>query len=762
MGRLGAGGMGAVYLGRSAGGRTVAVKVVRPGLSQDPGFRDRFRREVQAARRVSGAFTAPVVDADPDAETPWMATAFVVGTSLHQAVQRHGPLPEGTARTLAAGLAEALVEVHVAGLVHRDLKPANVLLALDGPHVIDFGISQAADATALTAGGAVIGSAPYMSPEQALGRELTAASDVFSLGATLAFAILGRHLFGDGASAAVLFRVVNTAPDLEAIPRSLRELVASCLAKEAEQRPTPRQVIDFVARDGRPGPSANWLPPAVAGDVAALRSVLTSLPVPSPRDGLTLPQPAAATPESAAATAGSATDARPAPRARMPRRRTVLFGLGGVLLASAGAGTAVTLASDRSAAHPDSGRSGAGTGPGAAATTRPTWSDVREGVLSWKVSPSQAQGDGPRQVLAAGGLVLVVSFQHVRALDAQGSTKWTVRAADHGVGFTSGDGPQQLAAVDNGVLYVGATVWPPVGINAPSPAPGMQTGGLVLLAVDLADGTVRWTAVCDQQHLLGAFRLAGVLGNRVHLIGLGDGQVHAGAVPTGGSTDVWAVDLTSHQGVWFYGESETLVFDALQRGGDHAVFASPGRSVALDANGKVAWTKNGGPGAVAAIGRYVLLTDQNGAPAGVDPATGSQVWSAPGPVLSSVYNEAVAVSPDGSTCYALWTDRDKGHSLAAVDSATGHDRWRTPLPAAAPDAKNTSGARLLHADGNLYWMADDAVVWALDPAAGKPRWRFSGFKGTDPRGLGWSAGDGRLCLVDPNGATVAVLPSNGV
>ncbi|TQF07314.1 serine/threonine protein kinase [Kitasatospora acidiphila] len=291
MGRLGAGGMGAVYLGRSAGGRTVAVKVVRTGLSQDPGFRDRFRREVQAARRVSGAFTAPVVDADPEAETPWMATAFVVGVSLHQTVARHGPLPEGTTRTLAAGLAEALVEVHSAGLIHRDLKPANVLLALDGPHVIDFGISQAADGTALTTGGAVIGSAPYMSPEQALGHELTAASDVFSLGATLAYASSGRNLFGDGASAAVLFRVVNTAPDLTAIPGSLRELVASCLAKDPAHRPTPRQVIEFVSRDGRTGPTANWLPPAVAGDVAALRSVLTSLPEPPANDGLTVPHP---------------------------------------------------------------------------------------------------------------------------------------------------------------------------------------------------------------------------------------------------------------------------------------------------------------------------------------------------------------------------------------------------------------------------------------------------------------------------------------
>ncbi|GAA1271451.1 hypothetical protein GCM10009665_69580 [Kitasatospora nipponensis] len=759
MGRLGAGGMGAVYLGRSAGGRTVAVKVVRPGLSQDPGFRDRFRREVHAARRVSGAFTAPVVDADPQAETPWMATAFVVGVSLHQAVTRHGPLPEGTARTLAAGLAEALVEVHHAQLIHRDLKPANVLLALDGPHVIDFGISQAADGTALTTGGAVIGSAPYMSPEQALGHELTAASDVFSLGATLAFATSGRNLFGDGASAAVLFRVVNTAPDLNAIPASLRELVAACLAKDPAHRPTPRQVIEFVSREGRTGPTANWLPPAVAGDVAALRSVLTSLPEPPANDGLTLPHPAGDSGRPPA-------DAVPA---RGPRRRTVLLGVGGVVLAAAGAATAVTL----SAGHGTAGTGGAGSGarggarsgaqavPSPTATTRPTWSDVREGVLSWKVSPSQAQGDGPRQVLAAGGLVLVVSFQHVRALDAQGNTRWTVRAADHGVGFTSTDRPQQLAAVDNGVLYVGATAWPP-DVTVPTPAPGMQHGGLVLLAIDLAGGTVRWSTACDQQNLLGAFRLIGVAGNRAQLVGLGDGQLHPGPIAAGSSTNVWAVDLSSRRGAWFHGDSETLVFEALQQGGDHSVVASGGHCVALDANGRVLWTKNRATSVVAAIGGSFLLADQNGVPVAVDPSTGDQVWSAPGPLRPSIDNDAIAVSPDGGTFYGLWKDQDGGQSLAALDSTTGHDRWRTPLPALAPDTRNTAGARLLQADGNLYWMADDAVVWALDPAAGTPRWRFSGFKGTDPAGLGWAAGDSRLCVVDPNGMAVAVLPSNGV
>ncbi|MFD0280060.1 serine/threonine-protein kinase, partial [Kitasatospora sp. NPDC127111] len=289
-GRLGAGGMGAVYLGRSAGGRTVAVKVVRPELAEDASFRARFRQEVAAARRVSGAFTAPVVDADTEAATPWMATAFVAGVSLQRAVAGHGPLPEETVRTLAAGLAEALAEVHRAGLIHRDLKPANVLLALDGPHVIDFGISRAADGTGLTTTGSVIGSAPYMSPEQALGEPVGPASDVFSLGSTVAYAALGRHLFGEGAGAAVLFRVVNTEPDLGGLPGGIRHLVAACLAKHPAHRPAPGQLVELVERIGRPAPTGGWLPPAVAADVVAARGVLTALP-PAPVSDAPPPPP---------------------------------------------------------------------------------------------------------------------------------------------------------------------------------------------------------------------------------------------------------------------------------------------------------------------------------------------------------------------------------------------------------------------------------------------------------------------------------------
>src|SRR5580692_4499676 len=213
VGRLGCGGMGQVFLGLSAGGRPVAVKVIRAELAMDPEFRARFRREVDVARRVSGLFTAPVIDADLDGPVPWLATAYVKGPSLADAVSSHGPLPAGSVLALAAGLAEALNAIHAAGVVHRDLKPANVLLAEDGPRVIDFGISRAVEASALTHTGLVVGSPGFMSPEQAEGREVGPPSDIFSLGAVLAFAATGQGPFGTGSTPALVYRVVHSLPN---------------------------------------------------------------------------------------------------------------------------------------------------------------------------------------------------------------------------------------------------------------------------------------------------------------------------------------------------------------------------------------------------------------------------------------------------------------------------------------------------------------------------------------------------------------------
>ncbi|MFJ4585056.1 serine/threonine-protein kinase [Streptomyces echinatus] len=238
VGRLGAGGMGRVYLARSKGGRAVAVKIVRPELAEDREFRQRFAREVAAARRVNGVFTAGVVDADPDADPPWLATAYVPGISLDTAVARHGAWQAGPVTTLAAGLAEALEAIHAAGLVHRDLKPSNVLLAADGPRVIDFGISTATEASAITRTGVVIGTPGSMSPEQLTGEPVGPASDVFALGAVLAFTASGSGPFGTGSAQGLMYRIVHGDPDLEAVPGPIRGLVGRCLAKRSGARPT--------------------------------------------------------------------------------------------------------------------------------------------------------------------------------------------------------------------------------------------------------------------------------------------------------------------------------------------------------------------------------------------------------------------------------------------------------------------------------------------------------------------------------------------
>ncbi|MFF3214969.1 bifunctional serine/threonine protein kinase/MFS transporter [Streptomyces sp. NPDC002886] len=291
--RLGAGGMGLVYLGRSEGGRTVAVKVVQAEYAGNPEFRRRFAREVAAARRVGGSWTAAVLDADPEAAVPWVATQYIPGPDLHAVVAKDfGPLPEHSVRTLANRLALALGAVHEAGLIHRDLKPSNVLVTVDGPRVIDFGIARAMDSLAgdslLTHTGMLIGSAGFMSPEQVRGLELTPASDVFCLGAVLVYAATGRLLFGaaDTGLNAHLFRVAEEEADLTGVPETLADLVRDCLHKDPARRPTPAQVAERTSpdRDGE------WLPGTVlaqlgrhAAKLLDYAPAMPAAPEPAPR-----------------------------------------------------------------------------------------------------------------------------------------------------------------------------------------------------------------------------------------------------------------------------------------------------------------------------------------------------------------------------------------------------------------------------------------------------------------------------------------------
>ncbi|MFH9087439.1 protein kinase [Streptomyces sp. NPDC017673] len=285
--RLGAGGMGRVYLSHTQGGRPVALKVVRPELADDPDFRRRFGREIKAARRVRGAYTAELIDGDADGVPPWLATLYVPGPSLTEAVARRGPLPVPAVLWLMAGVAEALQAIHAEGIVHRDLKPSNVLLAADGPRVIDFGIALAADGTSYTATGGTIGTPSFMAPEQASGGEVTAATDVFALGQTAAFAALGRPLYGDGPAVNVLYRIVHSEPDLDLLPEPLRPLLARCLAADPAERATPAEVVEWCRQ--RLGAEAD-----AGGGPAVWREITgpeVAVPAPVPEPTPAYPQP---------------------------------------------------------------------------------------------------------------------------------------------------------------------------------------------------------------------------------------------------------------------------------------------------------------------------------------------------------------------------------------------------------------------------------------------------------------------------------------
>jgi eukaryotic-like serine/threonine-protein kinase len=338
--RLGAGGMGVVYLSFTRGRRPVAIKVVKRELADDPEFSRRFRREVAAAQRVQGHYTAPVLDADPGAPVPWLATAYIAGPSLQSAVAEHGPFERFAVFRLLAGAAEGISAVHAAGLIHRDLKPANVLLADDGPRVIDFGIAHAADASTLTGAGQAIGTPAFMTPEQIHGKAVDA-TDVWALLHLAVYAATGHTAFGDGNESALLHRILNDEPDLDDCPAELRPLAEQCLAKEPASRPSVDDVLTF-AQDALRGQTmrmigASWLPDPVA---ATLPDYDSSAAPPPRRRGRRLLRPVVVAPAAVI---------------------VVIGGLGGYLIGSSGTSNATppavptqTSAPAQSAATPPS------------------------------------------------------------------------------------------------------------------------------------------------------------------------------------------------------------------------------------------------------------------------------------------------------------------------------------------------------------------------------------------------------------------------
>ncbi|KUN32590.1 serine/threonine protein kinase [Streptomyces corchorusii] len=289
--RLGEGGMGTVYLARTRGGRAVALKVAKAELAADPVFRERFRSEVEAARAVGGFHTAPVVDADVDGDPLWLATAYIPGPTLAARLAAEGAMDEPGLRSLGAALAEALESIHACGLVHRDLKPGNIIMAVDGPRVLDFGIARAAESTRLTATGTAFGTPGFLAPEQALGHDVTGAADVFALGAVLV-AAAGGSAWGEGTPMGLMYRSVHEPPDLSAVPAGLADLVSACLAKEPADRPTPAALLDRLT-DPAPDPARPTAPP--------YPPTLTASPVPATPPPAFTPPPPPATPPQAAA-----------------------------------------------------------------------------------------------------------------------------------------------------------------------------------------------------------------------------------------------------------------------------------------------------------------------------------------------------------------------------------------------------------------------------------------------------------------------------
>jgi eukaryotic-like serine/threonine-protein kinase len=459
LGRLGVGGMGKVYLATGDRG-LLAVKVVHPGLAHDDTFRARFRHEIDSGRKVREPWALAVVDSDPDAPSPWLATAYVPGPSLDAAVAATGPLPEPTVHVLAVALAEALAHIHETRLVHRDVKPSNVLLGPDRPYLIDLGIARAAEGTQLTATGAIMGTPAFMSPEQTEGAETSAATDVFSLGAVLVFAATGRGPFGDGPPLAVMRRISDDPPDLGETAEPVRSLAAACLEKRPAARPTAAELGGLIGE--APTPTSAWLPERVT----ALAPVVTD----------------SGHPDLGTRVGGTAlmrTDPEPGPARPAIGRRALLIGAAVTGVAAVAGVTAAVAGSGRTPAPPQlppapapattpprpepAQRWEADAGPGSPVAVVVDGDVVHvggrdslfafdrgTGARRWAFETAPGSGYTPTesQITAGDGAVYVVGQDAVHALDAvTGAARWAVPIGDNGILGTS-------IGAAAGVLYV--------------------------------------------------------------------------------------------------------------------------------------------------------------------------------------------------------------------------------------------------------------------------------------------------------------------
>ncbi|MFF7937731.1 PQQ-binding-like beta-propeller repeat protein [Streptomyces sp. NPDC007940] len=668
---LGSGGMGVVHVARSASGMKLAVKVVHTEFAKDPEFRGRFRQEVAAARKVSGAFTASVVDADPDAERPWMATLFIPGPTLSDEVKRNGPMPPAQLRRLMAGLAEALRDIHRVGVVHRDLKPSNVLLAEDGPKVIDFGISRPKDSELRTETGKLIGTPPFMAPEQfRRPREVGPAADIFALGSVMVHAATGRGPFDSDSPYVVAYQVVHDEPDLTGVPENLAPLIVRCLAKEPEDRPTPDELMRELRSVAASYDTQAFIPAQRTGDI----------PVPERQ----VEEPVR----------------RPGRRLRLRLRRNVVLAAGVLVLVASGVFASIQLLGDEQPAPTDTSTPGAGASAfraweakpvaGGKGTPRCSYGagklfcaraglvyalDPTDGTLLWRHSADTNRWSVPPAL--SGGLVLPLAEygNRLEALDpATGRTRWQRKVPTYNGLWTAG-GMVLVAGTDGTVAGVnstsGDTEWsrriPGHATPSVSTFPGdpllyvtstsVDESTTRVTAVDAATGDVRW----DE-------RLEGALTP----IGSEDGSV--------------------------FFLSVDQVFDYARAVVRYTPASGATRTV------KLAVPRQGAQATVRGGVVYVLATV--GAMEAIDVDTGRRLWH----LETSVSRGSVPVA-DGSHVFLTASDG----RLLAVDARKGTLTGQTPvrLGTDASDVIATLPEPVL-AHHRVYATAPDGTVFAMD------------------------------------------------
>ncbi|MFE0532660.1 PQQ-binding-like beta-propeller repeat protein [Streptomyces nigra] len=725
LGRLGAGGMGLVYLARSASGRRVAIKTVRTELAEDQLFRVRFTREVEAARAVSGFYTAAVVDADPRAAVPWLATAYVPAPSLEEIVNECGPLPAQAVRWLAAGVAEALQSIHGAGLVHRDLKPSNVLVVEDGPRVIDFGIASGVSNTRLTMTNVAVGTPAYMSPEQAKdSRSVTGASDVFSLGSMLVFAATGHPPFHGANPVETVFMLLREGPDLEGLPDELRPLIESCMQMDPTARPNPAdlqaQLAPHLFGSGTDdsGTASAWLPeravslietrrggrpapkPAPASGRSAGRNVPAPVPPPPPHDPVVpapQPVPVGAPDTGPVHLAGAAVPIGPGPRVADAR-------------AAAMKAPPAEAALVASWSKPRPGVNGAD--PALPAAPAPP----AEGPGGWRPWRFRMSNDVWGTPAVAGDLVYVTSFE-VHALDvATGRRRFKTRDVAWSMAVADGrihasDGPT-LFALD---CREGADLW---RLQTDAWVYSLKAERGTVLTGTRGGGVQAWEASNGQ-------KLWEITGAQTDFE-----TPEAGPALFDGIAYVWqdarlrALDARTGDERWSYpiGDAASCggVPVRVARAHDGFVYVSAGtRVLALDAiGGHVRWHFEApavflcppafvpGP---AVTGGGVYLADYLGTVYALDATDGRDRWRIATEARSST--EPVLVA-------AGHVHVGSGKGLYTLDAVTGTPKWRFQA------GGDIVGAPAV-AEGRIHFGSTDHLLYTLKADDGRLRWKLA-------------------------------------